>query len=309
MTGTRISFLIAVLLLAGCSSGDSISNPIAAHRNLKRGPYVQLGTTDSVIVVWQTFGESETILEYGFSENTMTLVEPGDVGTRHSVTLSGLQPNSRYFYRVSDGERTLSRILEFHTNPESEDASFSFLVFGDSGSPGPGLASVATLVNASTASLALHTGDLVYLEGSEELYDSSFFYPFAQFLASNVMYPSLGNHDLQTDDGAPYLNNFFLPSNNPQETERYYSFDYANAHFVALDTNLPTAPGSAQRAWLEQDLAATTKQWKFVYFHHPPYSAGFQTANGAQSALAHTGIRRNLVPLFERYGVDIVFAG
>jgi hypothetical protein len=39
-----------------------------------------------------------------------------------------------------------------------------------------------------------------------------------------------------------------------------------------------------------------------VVLHHPPYSTGPHTEDEA-------GLRETVVPLFERYGVDMVFAG
>jgi len=105
------------------------------------------------------------------------------------------------------------------------------------------------------------------------------------------------------------LNNFHLPANNLEGSERYYSFDYGHAHFVALDASVSTAPGSAQHAWLEQDLATSTKPWKFVFFHHPPYSGGFIIIDGKRLETENITVRRNLVPLFELYGVNIVFSG
>ena len=42
-----------------------------------------------------------------------------------------------------------------------------------------------------------------------------------------------------------------MPVNDADGTERFYSFDWGPAHFVALDSNLALGPSSAQRAWLE----------------------------------------------------------
>ena len=53
----------------------------------------------------------------------------------------------------------------------------------------------------------------------------------------------------------------------------------------------------------------STQPWKFVFFHHPPYTAGFLIKDGARHDLANLSVRRNLAPLFERFGVDIVFSG
>ncbi len=304
-----ILILVAVILVTGCSSSTTPFNPLRVDPDLKRGPYVQLGGTESILVVWQTMPVTQGAVEFGLTESLGTRITSGEFGTTHSLSLTGLQSNTYYYYRVLDGDRPLSRIVRFHTNHESSDTNFSFLVLGDSGNGSAEMFAVANLINASGASFGLHTGDVIYPHGEEQFYDSSFFWPYAPFLATNVMYTSLGNHDTNTDNGAPYLNNFHLPANNRHGTERYYSFDYGHAHFVALDTNLPTAPGSAQRSWLEQDPALSTKPWKFVFFHHPPYSAGFLTMDGERFELAHMLVRRNLVPLFEFFGVDIVFSG
>jgi hypothetical protein len=60
-------------------------------------------------------------------------------------------------------------------------------------------------------------------------------------------------------------------------------------------------PGKPQYEWLVSDLAGTSKPWKFVFFHIPPYSSG-----GHGSDL---NVRQTLAPLFEQYGVTIVFNG
>ena len=59
-------------------------------------------------------------------------------------------------------------------------------------------------------------------------------------------------------------------------TELYYSFDYADIHFICLDShtsgNYNAALGTGMFAWLESDLMATTQNWIIAYFHHPPYT-------------------------------------
>jgi predicted phosphodiesterase len=301
--------VFVIILSAGCDSSAVSFNPLRLTPDLKRGPYVQLGGTESILVVWQTISDTQGAVEFGLTESLGTRIASSELGTRHSVSLIGLQPNTVYFYRVLDGDIPISQTVTFHTNHEPNDANFSFLVMGDSGSGTADMFNVADLVNASGASFGLHTGDVIYPNGEERFYDSNYFYPYARFLATNVMYMSLGNHDLATTGGFPYLNNFHLPANNSHSTERYYSFDYGQAHFVALDSNQKTSPGSAQYTWLEQDLAMSAQPWKFVFFHHPPYTAGFSIKGGTRHDLANLSVRRNLAPLFEGFGVDIVFSG
>jgi predicted phosphodiesterase len=112
----------------------------------------------------------------------------------------------------------------------------------------------------------------------------------------------LGNHDYITANGQPYLDAFYLPHNNPADSEKYYSFDWGNAHFTALDFN--DGPSQAQLDWLQADLAATHQPWKFVFYHQAIYSSG---PHGYESYII--GKRAVLAPIFEANHVDVVFNG
>jgi hypothetical protein len=81
-----------------------------------------------------------------------------------------------------------------------------------------------------------------------------------------------------------------------------YSFDYGDAHFLCLDSNLYTDPNDAAlQAWIAADLAATDAVWKFAVFHHPPFNVG-----GDHYQVQHM---RVLAPLFEKHGVDFALHG
>jgi hypothetical protein len=60
-------------------------------------------------------------------------------------------------------------------------------------------------------------------------------------------------------------------------TKRYYSFDWGNAHVVALDSELYYGDTGSnpeeQRTFLERDLAATRKCWRVVFLHRSPYGS------------------------------------
>jgi 3',5'-cyclic AMP phosphodiesterase CpdA len=150
--------------------------------------------------------------------------------------------------------------------------------------------------------LVLHTGDVVYPDGQADGYDPFFFQPYQTLGKRAPIFPTLGNHDYHTQRGQPYLDAFYLPHNNPANTERYYSFDWGNAHFTALDFN--TGPDANQLAWLKNDLAATDKVWKFVFYHQAIYSSG---PHGYESWVEAK--RQLLAPIFEQNHVDVVFNG
>ena len=76
----------------------------------------------------------------------------------------------------------------------------------------------------------------------------------------------------------------------------------------SLDENEWTInPDDPQLAWIKDDLekAQKTAEWILVFIHAPPYSEGWSGGfyNGEPP------IRNSLVPILERSGVDIVFAG
>ena len=86
----------------------------------------------------------------------------------------------------------------------------------------------------------------------------------------------------------------------------YFSFDYANAHFVVLNTNDADTKGlgETQLEWLKKDLSSTTQKWKFVLMHKSIFSGGSHSYDGEVVAM-----REQLVPLFAENGVNIVFGG
>ena len=71
-------------------------------------PYIQNTDSTSVIISWETDNNSESLLEWGLS-NTLgmtsngTSLSGGTTAIVHEVLLSGLQPDTRYFYKVITG--------------------------------------------------------------------------------------------------------------------------------------------------------------------------------------------------------------
>ena len=276
---------------------------------MTRYPYIQKAGTGNVTVVWNTDIASDSQVEYGTTQAYGIVVTNPDSVTQHIVELTGLNSGTTYYYRVSsDGVVLTSSGTTFQTN--KSNPSFTFTVFGDSGIATPFQSMVAQLLNDINPHFGIHTGDVNYWAGEEVNYNPHYFIPYKNTIKRIAIYPTLGNHDVGTDNGQPYLDAFVLPGEeSDSNTERYYSFDYANAHFVCLDVSEQISSdayevGSEQYNWLVNDLASTTKTWKFVYFHVPPYSS-----NSKPHHDGNKGVQDNLSPVFEDYGVDLVFSG
>jgi len=93
----------------------------------------------------------------------------------------------------------------------------------------------------------------------------------------------------------------------PSGTEKYYSFDYANVHFVCLDSmSSSRAPYDPMLTWLREDLAANAQQWLIAFWHHPPYSKGSHDSDREMNLIQ---MRQNALPILEFYGVDLVLCG
>ncbi len=181
--------------------------------------------------------------------------------------------------------------------PQTPSQDFSFLVFGDSGVGSNEQKQIATLLAAQKADLIIHTGDLAYYSGSYAEIQKNVLDIYGNLLVKSSFYPVLGNHDYQTNKGQPFVDTFDLPGN-----ERYYSFEYKDILFVALDTNDPLEENlNKMFPWLESTLADSSSKWRIVYFHHPPYSTGMHGGDKK--------VQEKIVPILEKNNVDFVFSG
>jgi len=304
-TDSRLrSVLRAAGLGTAVSAARSLLEGALASRPSPRGPYVQGVTATSAIICWVSKAPGPGAVRYGKVPDLGREDIDRRIGSRHSVALAGLEPGSTYCYRVEDVDESSQR-GSFRTAPVGEDSSFSFAVVGDSGSGGKGQLAVASLLRRLAPDLILHTGDVVYPAGEERHYDRRFFAPYEELIKDVPVFPVLGNHDVRKGNGAAFLENFHPPLGNPDSTKRYYSFDWGNAHFVALDSELyhgdKRVSSREQKTFLERDLAATRKRWKVVFLHRSPYGS---SRHGGDDK-----VRYDLEPVLARHGVDLVFAG
>jgi predicted phosphodiesterase len=193
------------------------------------------------------------------------------------------------------GQSTIQPTSYPTTPPTNPPPSFTFAVYGDTRTQHDVHRQVVERILVAAPDFALHTGDLV-ADGSDPGQWDTFFEIERDLLARTPLFPTLGNHE---GNSPLYFERFDLPGNG-----RWYTFDYGNARFVCLEIDgfADFSPGSEQYAWLEETLAANTQPWLFVFFHEPPYTS-------AEKAGYESSLRQTVVPLFEQYGVDVVFSG
>ncbi len=259
-------------------------------------------------ITWLTPDDQANIVQYieaagyngDFSAASQTAALTAPFGSsgyyRCTATLTGLQPDTRYVYRVGSPQ-AWSEVLSFKTSADTE--AFSFLYLGD---VQEGFAEWKSMLEEvydenPHIKFALLGGDLTTEDNDYTEWEE--FLSAATGVFSQIpMMPAKGNHD-----GDLFFEFFALPENGPQGLfgNCFYSFDYGDAHFVVLDTsNIIT---DAVKQWLQEDLQNTTKKWKFAVFHHPPYQ------NFDDNKTIDDALREHWVPILEQNHVDMVFVG
>jgi hypothetical protein len=285
---------------AGSDSGTASTPELAP--GYMRAPYLQSLGSDSVLVAWIASAAGDPAVDFGTTLEYGNTTKARSDGARRVATLRGLEPATTYFYRVRAGERVLAegRRYTFRTDAGGANRHYSFFVTGDIGyRKGKQALTEASILRADPRpELGILCGDIVYKKGRSRDYDRKFMRPWKDLLCTIPVWPALGNHDWGSSPKRNWEREWYLPHN-----EHYYSFDYGNAHFIALDTR----DGSIwdlrnQVAWLQQDLDKhRDSEWLFVYFHHPGITCTYKENNEA--------VIEHFMPLFDRYGVDVVFAG
>jgi 3',5'-cyclic AMP phosphodiesterase CpdA len=167
------------------------------------------------------------------------------------------------------------------------------VVLGDSGANSPAQHAIARRLAETPFELMLFLGDIAYTHGTRRQLQTRFFDVYRRYLLHTPAFPALGNHDVRSRGGRAYVDSFVLPGN-----ERWYSFDWGDVHFVALDT---TRIGREQTEWLEDDLARNRQKWVVVFGHHPPASSGWRGGSAR--------FQRFFMPVLRRHRVDLLLTG
>ena len=321
---------------AGTSSDISFDMELkgtVSTATLTRGPYMNSALQTGIVIRWRSSIATNSKVSYGLAAGSLTQsVTDNTSTTEHIVTLTGLTTNTLYYYAIGSTSQTLQGDASnyFKTMPVvGSTQKIRILAMGDMGNNSTNEVNVRNAWNTFNGSnytdAWLLMGDNAYNAGLDAEYQTGFFNIYQGSMTKNhVLWPAPGNHDYANDATkqanhlVPYYDIFSLPKNGEaggvaSNTEAYYSYNYANVHFVSLDsygwetgsTRLYDTLGP-QATWLKQDLAANSQPWTVVYFHHPPYTKGSHNSDTETELIS---MRQRIVPILERYKVDLVLNG
>ena len=300
----------------------------ALAQTVTRGPYLQMPTPNSITIQWRTDQATDAVVRYGTSPgNYPASASSTGPPTEHEVNVSGLQPDTQYFYTVGNSAMSLAggdATYTFITPPPGGlDKPTRIWVTGDAGTADANAIAVRDayedFTDARRTDLWLTLGDIAYTHGTDAQYQVALFDTYPQMLRKTPIWPTYGNHDGLSADAAtgtgPYFDIFTLPEFSEiggidSETEAYYSFDYGIIHFISLDSFESDRTSSGDMIpWLTADLTANTQQWTIAFWHHPPYSKGSHDSDDEINDLPLVEMRQNATVLLESYGVDLVLNG
>ncbi|MGE4178502.1 MAG: metallophosphoesterase [Limisphaerales bacterium] len=249
------------------------------------------------------------------------------VGTfQYEARIPDLSPSTTYFYAIYDGDRRLTPpdpSYQFTTHPTpGSSGPVRVWVIGDGGTGREQQSAVHQAMRATVErenhplDFWIHVGDMAYGVGRDMEFQSRFFESYDQTLRHKVCWPTMGNHEGHTSNGrtgiGPYYDAYVVPTRGESGglasgTEAYYSFDYANIHFICLNSHdLDRRPGEPMARWLKADLEKTKADWLIAYWHHPPYTKGSHDSDKEKDL---TEMRELVMPVIEQGGVDLVLTG
>ncbi|HEY3355735.1 MAG TPA: metallophosphoesterase family protein [Polyangia bacterium] len=315
---TRLGGLVLVLVIAagsGCGSSSSPGTPDEGYAQydptaqLLRGPWLTPAGPGAVTVSWSTDQPARSLVDYGpaatyGTQAVGTVLQPAPedsgetptAGWQHRVTVTGLDPELVYHYRVASlAAPTADATLRAAAAP---GRSFNFVIFGDVRTQTAIHQEVVDAIVGEAPEVVLNTGDLSTAGGVEDEWNT-FFSIERDLLGSTPYLPVYGNHE---DVLGRTLFDTYWPAPPGARSPRTYSTDWGKVHITVLDRYKDDLASVA--AWLQADLASPAAQaadLRLVSLHNPLYTFSNHTPD--------LEARAALWPILTAGGVRLVATG
>ena len=252
--------------------------------------------------------DDKAVIKYGTSEDNLNITENGDsrlftfVQTNsgdayrlNSVSLSGLEPSTKYYYQVGDGEKW-SDVLSFTTASANSDADTRFFIFGDiQTNSTANLADAISRVKDSGYDFGIQTGDAVDNVTEFDNWRGYLTNVNSDKLGGIDLIHTLGNHEYYDDANGEVSKGMFGLAKSSAGS--YNSYEYGSMYIGVINH------GGDILAALEEakaDISNTKCVWKALVMHEPVY--------GTES-LMEEAKRIKVVNAIEEAGFDVVFSG
>ena len=311
------------LLSAGCKELSRTAEKISGDLDIKF--LRQIITQDSATsrcLMWQAdspmknpavevkLKNSADMKNFSAAESFFT--DDGEEIFQYAAQIENLLPAAEYEYRILDGELC----TDFFELKTSAEKNFKAIIFPDSQSADYnvwGEVAQAAFEKNPDAKFFVNVGDIVD-NGEDSSQWHAWFNQISAQMKILPFVPVMGNHETYNREWkvrqpVAYLNYFAVPDNGVKNfSRRFYSFDFGAAHFVVLDSQwdeLGREIIDAQKNWLREDLAKTSKTWKIAFIHKDVLQ---YRINGRPERLeGFSDVGEIFMPEFESLNFDAVF--
>ncbi|MEW5910907.1 MAG: metallophosphoesterase family protein, partial [Thermodesulfobacteriota bacterium] len=281
-------------------------------------PWLQDARPDAMTILWETNTNAySNYVEWGKNNvnERRTKPETSDLPPNdpsikkyvHKAILQPLEPEMEYAYRIRFGDKETQQ-YSFKTAPRKE-SPFTIAWISDP-------ASYTSVFKQILPNIPFHKPDLLVCvgrigRGAEEWH----YFWFAPMREKNLLQtiPTIYSGDCCYAWGRIWWSYSAFPDNY-----EWYAFSYGNSRFILLDSNYknlennmvyPKEVVCGQDEWLKRQLQS--QEWREAAFrivvcHQPPFS---DFRRDDQFFDGNSRVREEWVPLFEKYGVDMVISG
>jgi hypothetical protein len=295
--------------------------PQALTSEIPGPPFLMNVTPNAVTVIFETRLATTAVVEYGLDPSALDKVATSPVAKQiHKVRLTGLEPFTRYYYRVRYADLTLPPYDFLTARAPDDDGRIEFIMFADN-QDGPNVfRGLAKQMAAWDPDFILHGGDVVQ-NGTPWDYRETFFGPYFGLgnHAAIVMGP--GNHEtysstILTSDVARALWDTYVDQPGDKHC---FGWRWGSLFVMVIDTERPHGIGTAQYGCIEQTLGSELAQsatFRVALFHRAPLIEYWSSIAGEPSDVTFftfgmdaPDVRTYLAPLFQRMRVQLVMNG
>jgi acid phosphatase type 7 len=308
---------------AGTLFSQTSVEPLALYLTWQRDP------STTMTIHWHTEAEHQPRVEYQQleggewrSREGQSRPFPHSARTIHTVELRDLEPNTTYRFRFGEAARE----FRFRTMPVTAGEPIRFATGGDVMHRREWMEATAAQAAQYDPHFIVWGGDLAYANGDPR--NAHRWYDFLE-VCKDVLVDgegrqipilvAIGNHELfgvrrlerenelhlleelgVRDGEVTFFFDLFAMPGRPG----YNVLDFGDyMSVILLDTDHTNPIEGEQTAWLQRVLAERqSRPHVFPVYHVPAYPSARSPDGGSE-----TRVREHWVPLFERYGVRVVF--
>jgi hypothetical protein len=272
---------------------------IGWSQNFTIQPYLQNANPNSITIMWEYSNWGVSYVEWGNTTalgniDSTTFEITSSPASLFTANLSGLQANTKYYYRVRT-ENDTSSIFSFVTRSNSiDEKSINIIAMSDMQMDIDYPQKFKEINNGiidyfkdnylgsvnQNLDLVLIPGDLVKTGTNYTHWKDHFFFQSKELFSEVPFYPVLGNHEENSNLYFQYMD---LPDNGTTGYEEHWWYkDNSNVRIIGLNSNYGYQT-SEQLGWLDSILNMTILDinidFVFAQLHHPHHSELWTSGN------------------------------